>query len=407
MQAPTPERFDVTRDAFLLADGPRVVASGPWSDRPAAADREEDASAFVATPAFVDPHVHLPQFDLRDTAGQHGDLLQWLADVVFPAEERIASDAAEARALSQRFYRALLFHGTAAAGVFAPHSEEAARACFERGAKTPLRLSMGPTLMDRNVPPGLRAPSAEAAVARVERLASEFHGALDGRLKVAVAPRFAPACSPSLLRYAGELARAKALPVFTHLSENEREVAWVRRLEPDARDYLHAYERAGLAGSGTVFGHCVHLSGDEARRVRQSGGWIAHCPTSNAALASGRFPLEAHAADERVALASDVGASPSLSLVDAMAAARAAHPAEAATPARLLHMATVAGARALGWGRELGWLGAGADASFLLWPKPESVFQASKWLDALLARARAEGRERVRPARVVVRGEPA
>ena len=46
----------------------------------------------------------------------------------------------------------------------------------------------------------------------------------------------------------------------------------------------------------------------------QRGASVAHCPTSNAALGSGLFPLDRHLPRGRVALGSDVGAGTGLSL---------------------------------------------------------------------------------------------
>ena len=44
-----------------------------------------------------------------------------------------------------------------------------------------------------------------------------------------------------------------------------------------------------------VFAHDVHVSDDELRRLAAAGAWVAHCPSSNAFLGSGTFPLRRHA----------------------------------------------------------------------------------------------------------------
>lgn len=407
VQAPTPLAVDVIRDAYVLVQGNRFRAVAPWSARrgDVGVDEVHDLSEFVMTPAFADAHVHLPQFDIRG----HGsaDLLTWLKETVFPEEMRFA-DVAHARAVARRFFRALPHFGTLAAGVYLPVQEEAARVTLEEASRTPLRVVAGKVVMDRNVPRQLADASPEAAVGASARLADEFHGVAG--VRYAVTPRFAPACSARLLALSGKLARERQLPVQTHLSETTAEIEWVRRLFPNAPDYLAVYEGTGLSGPRTVFGHGIHLEREEWRRLAGAGACVAHCPLSNDALGSGRFPLEDVPAGARVALATDVGASPSASVLDAMAHARAVHPVNVATPARLLHLATSAAAAALGAGDACGRIAAGFDASFLLWrpevPPRDPLFEGDAFVDGLMARARDAGAERVRPERVVARGIP-
>jgi len=51
-----------------------------------------------------------------------------------------------------------------------------------------------------------------------------------GRLQYAFSPRFAPACSPELMRGAGDLARKYGAYIQTHLGESRGELALVREL---------------------------------------------------------------------------------------------------------------------------------------------------------------------------------
>src|SRR3546814_17277496 len=96
----------------------------------------------------------------------------------------------------------------------------------------------------------------------------------------------------------------------THLSENRREIETVRRLFPWAESYTAVYERFGLLGPRSLFGHCIHL-GDDARRLLSGGGSVAvFCPTSNLFIGSALFYLaygQAPAFRLRVSLATDSG----------------------------------------------------------------------------------------------------
>ena len=71
-------------------------------------------------------------------------------------------------------------------------------------------------------------------------------------------PRFIPSCTDGLLKALGELARERDLPVQSHLSENQGEIALVSRLHPDCAHYWEGYRKFGLWKEGTLMAHCVH-----------------------------------------------------------------------------------------------------------------------------------------------------
>lgn len=107
--------------------------------------------------------------------------------------------------------------------------------------------------------------------------------------------------------------------IQTHLSENRNEIDSALELSPECSDYLEVYERAGLVTERSVFGHCIHLSDSECRRMAEAGAIIAHCPTSNLFLGSGLFDMQqANRINIQTTLATDVGAGTSFSLFRTM-----------------------------------------------------------------------------------------
>jgi guanine deaminase len=243
-----------------------------------------------------------------------------------------------------------------------------------------------------------------------------WHGR--GRLRYAIEPRFSVSCSDEILAACGELLDAAAGLLFTtHLNETEAEVARVRELFPNARDYLHTYERHGLVRECSVFAHDVHASDDELGRLAAAGAWVAHCPTSNAFLGSGTFPLRRHAEQRvRFALGSDVGAGTGPSMLKEALMAYEVQPlADRLAPAELLYLATRAGALALGLGEDAGDLAPGRSADYVLLRAPADSTLASvlrtapDWearLGALFALAREESVAEVRVAREPVYVRP-
>jgi guanine deaminase len=77
----------------------------------------------------------------------------------------------------------------------------------------------------------------------------------------------------------------------THLSEQTDEIAWVRSLYPQARDYLDTYEAHGLLGANGLYGHAIHLEPREIDRLAEVGAALVHCPTSNTFIGSGLFDM--------------------------------------------------------------------------------------------------------------------
>lgn len=254
-------------------------------------------------PGFVDLHCHWPQSHVR---GQFsGQLLPWLREAIWPAEAAFA-DPALAQAHAQRFLADVTRAGTCA-GLFFGAPFVSASAAFLRA--TPRGFHEGPALMSHHAPAALLQPVAQT-LAQLQAL---------GDARLAIAPRFAPNLDAPGLLACGEAARATGWPVQSHLSENRDEIAWVAQLFPEARDYTDVYDRAGLLGPHTVMAHGVHLSDAELARLATTRTLIAHCPTSNEALGSGRMPLERlRAAGVPWVLATDVGAGPSLSQLHVM-----------------------------------------------------------------------------------------
>lgn len=243
--------------------------------------------------------------------------------------------------------------------------------CREAGQ----RALVGKVCMDRNCPDiygeGSTGESLEEALASVRDIRA-LHSPL---LTPIVTPRFVPTCTRELLAGLGELAGREGLPVQTHLSENEREVAWVRELEPDCESYTQVYEKSGLLGPRTVLAHCVHLSDDEVEVIRSTGSGVSHCPNSNFSLKSGVCSVQRlRRAGVKVGLGTDCSGGFSPSLLDAMRQAVTASNVlycskEEEAPlvfSDALYLATRGGAALLGREGELGVLEPGAQADLLL-----------------------------------------
>jgi guanine deaminase len=365
---------------LAYGDDGRILATGSFADVHSAHPGAEviDASDTVLLPGFVDLHVHYPQVAVIGAMGM--TLLEWLATRTLPEEARLA-DTAYAEEVARIFVRGLARNGTTAALVFGAHFAAAQEALFAEAERSGLRIASGLVVSDQNLIPVLHA-SPEEAHAQSRALIERWHGR--GRLRYAVTPRFSLSCTDAMLECCGALvADGPADVLFTsHINENPAEIQAVAELHPWSRDYLDTYERFGLVGRGSVLAHDVHVSDDELRRFAAADATVAHCPSSNAFLASGIFPMARHCAHGvRFGLGTDVGAGTGLSLFkEALMAYHVQMVREGGQligPAHLLHLATRAGADALGIGDEIGDLSPGRSADFVLVRAPEeSTLQA-------------------------------
>jgi guanine deaminase len=398
--------------AVAFSAGRFLACGGYGSVRADYPDAEVvDARGAILLPGFVDCHVHYPQ--IRVIGAMGFELMDWLRLRSLPEEARLA-DEAYAVEVADRFVRALAGNGTTTVLVFGSHFPAAQEALFAAASRFGLRVASGLVVSDRALLPELevRAETAfECSCGLIER----WHGV--GLLRYAITPRFSISCSEEMLEACGALGReAEGLLVTSHLNEAAGEVGLVADLFRWARDYLETYERYGLVGAGSVFAHDVHVTDDELRRLAAAGAAVAHCPSSNAFLGSGLFPLRRHVDfGVQVGLGTDVGAGTCLSLLNeglmAYQTQMLSPDGVGLGPAHLLWLATSAGAGALGLADEVGDLTPGKSADFVLVRPPErstleTVLEGSESVDATLGAlftlAREESIAEVRVAGRVV-----
>jgi len=311
-------------------------------------------------PGFVDAHAHYPQTAMIASWGKR--LIDWLNDYTFPEETRL-QDPAYAKEIAARYLDLTLAHGTTSVASFCTIHPHSADALFEAAAARGQRIVAGKTCMDRNAPEGLR-DTAQSAYDDSKTLIERWHG--KGRATYAITPRFSPTSTPEQLGALGALwGDYPDCLMQTHLSEQTDEVAWVRSLFPETRDYLDTYEAHGLLGERTLFGHAIYLEPREVDRIDEVGAALVHCPTSNTFIGSGLFDMSRLAARRiPVGLATDTGGGSSLSMLRTKPAAYeiAQLLGNALHGAQLLWLATAGSARSLHLGDKVGTISAGMEA---------------------------------------------
>ena len=280
-----------------------------------------DCSGRLVIPGLVDLHAHAPQFAFRGL-GMDMELLDWLSSHAFPEEAKY-TDPAYAREAYRLFVNHIKHGPNTRFVLFATLHVPATLVLMDLLEESGLVSMVGKVNMDRNCPDGLREENAAASLAATREWLDSAGGY--SHTKPILTPRFIPSCSDDLLRGLGALRREYNLPVQSHLSENRKEVEWVRELCPDSDGYGAAYRDFDLFGNDTpepaptVMAHCVWSDDREIALMAQRGVFAAHCPQSNANLFSGIAPMRRILnAGVPAGLGSDIAGGTNTSILRAM-----------------------------------------------------------------------------------------
>ncbi len=306
-------------DGGLLVSDGRIAAAGAFADVRAQAD---DGTAVVdhrphlLMPGFIDCHVHVPQMQIIASYG--AELLDWLNKYTFPEETKFR-DAQHARRIARLFLDEMVRQGTTTVAAYCSVHRQSAEAFFAESHGRNMLNIAGKVMMDRNAPDGV-LDTPQSGYDDSKALIAEWHG--KGRQHYAVTPRFAITSTPEQMEMAQALMREHhGLHMQTHLSENHAEIAFTQQLYPWSKDYTDVYDRYGLLGERSLFGHCIHLAEREADAMSESGSVAVFCPTSNLFLGSGLFDYQRYRRRDkplRIAAATDVGGGTSYSMLRTM-----------------------------------------------------------------------------------------
>ena len=192
------DRLDVVEGSIVIDDRGRIVSVGASADPPC--KREIDAGHGYVLPGFVQTHVHLCQTLFRSFADDL-PLLEWLRRRVWPMEA--AHTPATLRAAARLAAAELLLSGTTT--VLTMETVHDTDVVFETLDTLGMRATVGKCMMDFDdqVPARLKEET-QRSIDESLAIAKRWHGAHDGRLRAAFAPRFAVSCWDSRTHPGGD-----------------------------------------------------------------------------------------------------------------------------------------------------------------------------------------------------------
>jgi 5-methylthioadenosine/S-adenosylhomocysteine deaminase len=358
-------------DAFDIVEGDVHVRAGRIAgvgnvSADTHAETTIDADGALVLPGFIQTHIHLCQTLFRGLADDL-PLLAWLSERVWPLEA--AHDDKTLRAAARLAASELLLGGTTS--VLTMETVHGTDAVFDALVPTGLRAVVGKCMMNARgrEPARLYQPAAEA-IDESLALHARWHGAANGRLRAALAPRFAISCTRELLEATAAASEAQGLIVHTHASEQREEIDLVRSLT--GLDNIGYLASLGLANDRLCAAHCVWATEAEQRVLAERQVKVLHCPGSNLKLGSGIAPVvEMRARGIHVSLGTDGAAcNNNLDMFQEMrlaATLQAMRLGPGTLPARdVVRMATREGAIALGLDQEIGSIEIGKKADLII-----------------------------------------
>lgn len=357
---------EVLRDAEVLIQGDRIARVGPRKrGGKTGVRRYLDARGQVVMPGLIHSHLHACQTLCRNHADGL-ELLDWLRDRIWPFEA--AHDAQSLRASADLTFLECIRSGATA--VLDMGTVRHYDSVFESARDSGIRLVGGKCMMDagQGVPAALRE-TTDGSLAESIRLIEKWHGTEGDRLRYALAPRFVLSCTEALLRRVKDLSAELGVRIHTHASENATECDVVR--EKTGMDNVSYFHHLGLLGKQTTLAHCVWLTAEEQRLLRETGTRVAHCPSANFKLASGTAKVP-ELLRQGIVVGLGADGAPCNNNLDIFVELRLAalihlpRGGPTSLPAmQVLEMATLNGARALGLEGEIGCLQEGARADVI------------------------------------------
>ncbi len=357
----TDHQAEPLRGVDILIEGSRIarMASGIT---PPAGGRTIDCSRHVVVPGFVNTHHHFFQVLTRNVpAVQNAKLFDWLRFLYevwkkIDAEAVLASStAAMGELLKTGCTCTTDHHYLYPRGFGADLTGLQFQAADRVGMRfAPMRGSMSLSRKDGGLPPDSVVQSQEEILADSLRVVERYHDPDPLAMhKVGLGP-----CSPfsvtqELMRQTASLARRLGVRLHTHLAETVDEEEYC--LRHYGRRPLQLMEELEFLGPDVSYAHGIHFSDRELEVLARTGTAVCHCPSSNMRLGSGVARVkEMLERGITVSLAVDGSASNDSSdylgeMRQALLLQRVRYGSEALGARQVLAMATVHGARVLGF----------------------------------------------------------
>lgn len=348
----------VIENGAVTIETGRVVEVGPFAKPKATSTDIADYGDAVILPGFVNAHTHLELSGFAGTVPPDGDVLSWLRRLM-KARSRVTPDETSAAEAMRTGIEQSLRAGVTTVGDITSLPEWTrpmlARS-YLRSVSFGEVVAIGQrrSLLDRRL-----------SSAAVSDWASP-------RLRLGVSPHAPYTVEPAALTRCAQAASLTGARLCVHLLEIGSEAQFTQSCDGPLRDYLRDLnvwdERVPVSGCDPVewlargqalherllAAHVNYVTDEQIQRLSKAGASVAYCPRTHGAFKHPphRF-LDMLASGVNVCIGTDsLASNPSLSVLDELRWLHRQRPE--APPDVLLAMATLNGAKALGFAGEVG-----------------------------------------------------
>jgi 5-methylthioadenosine/S-adenosylhomocysteine deaminase len=351
----------ILENCALAIDAERIIGIYPQAEAAKRFDARkiEQLNDHIVMPGLVNAHGHAAMSLLRGYADDL-PLRPWLENHIWPAESRHVSEEFVRDGTMLAMAEMIASGTTCFADMYFYH-EQIAEAVRHAG----MRCQIGFTVLDFATTYGRDADDyIHKGLALNDKYGDQ------PLLKIACAPHAPYSVSDSAMEKIALYANELDMPIHIHCHETASEIH--ESLEQYDCRPLQRLRDLGLLLPQTQLVHMTQVDASDISLLQDHNCHVIHCPESNMKLASGQCPVtDLMAAGVNVAIGTDGAASNNdLDLFGelktaALLAKHASQDASALDAHAALRMATLNGARALGWQDQIGSLEAGKSADII------------------------------------------
>ena len=319
------------------------------------ADKVIDAKGGIIAPGFVNTHTHIPM-NLFRSAADDMDLMDWLKNAIWPAEENLNGD--DVYWGSMLGMAELIAGGVTCMNDMYNFPFDIAKAANDSG----IRAIIGPTIIDMG-------KSVEERLEEAKELFEHVKGY--DRVEASLSAHAEYTVSSKSFGKIINTAKEIGARIHVHVSETQGEHEDC--IKRNGKTPIGLFESLGLLALPVMAAHCVWVSDEDMDIMAKRNVGVMSCPQSNLKLGSGIARVAAMLDKGiNVSCATDgAGSNNNLSMMEEMTymamLQKTLHRNPKVMPAKTaVETATINGAKVLGMDKSIGSLEEGKKADLII-----------------------------------------
>ena len=234
-----------------------------------------DLNGKVVMPGFINTHAHVPMSLFKESVD--GYLLQdWLEKKIWPVEDKLTSD--DIYKYSKITFNEMINTGTTCVNDQYFNTEDIIRAANDKK----IRIELTRTLMDSD-------GNGKQRLDELKYILDKYRD-YNSNITFNVGVHGLYTSNEKYIKVVTDFARENNLKIHMHFCENSKEVEDIKReykVEYPAQ-VLEKYFR----GIKLILAHCVKLTDEDIKILKELDVSVSHCPISNLKLGCGVAPVQ-------------------------------------------------------------------------------------------------------------------